>query len=130
MISKAGLIFASTFLAFAKACNSNSLDPNNPRNYVSKETIAIMAASQPRISTDLSEVTFILVTPEKGVAKPFVFNAGTKKKRLLKKGFDPKRDTKFISHGWTGSGMEYAQKFAKGKKMTQETTLVILFVGL
>lgn len=113
MISKAGLVFASAFLAFAKA--GPSVNPNDLKNYLTKETIAIMEASQPaKISTDLSEVTFILVTPEKGVARPYVFDASTSSRRLRKYGFDPQRETKFISHGWTGTGNWYAERFAKG----------------
>lgn len=111
MISKAGLVFVSTFLAFAKA--GPLLDPNNLMNYLSKQTIDIMEASN-KISTDLSKVTFILWTPENGAANPWVFNAETDPKELLDHGFDPKRDTKFISHGWNSEGIGFAKGFAEG----------------
>ena len=92
----------------------NIIDPNELRHYVSKEAVEALESSI-RIDTDLSLVKFYLYTPEHGIDDPLEFEAGVNPNELLTKGFDPERQTKFISHGWTSNG-NHSRPFAEGIK--------------
>ena len=65
-----------------------------------------------KISTNLSLVEFRLYSPESAL-EFFTFYADTNPEELLKHGFDPKRNTKFIAHGWTSDG-DFANEFQEG----------------
>ena len=64
----------------------------------------------------MSKVTFYLYTPERGVDDPWEFKAGINPNELLIRNFDPKRQTKFIAHGWTVNG-NFSRPFAEGIKI-------------
>ena len=63
----------------------------------------------------MSKVFFLMWTPENGPDNPLEFKAGVDPQILLNATFDPKRDTKFLSHGWNtkgkGFGKEYVEAF-------------------
>ena len=61
----------------------------------------------------MSKVTFYLYTPERGVDDPWEFKAGINPNELMIRNFDPKRQTKFIAHGWTDNG-NHSRPFAEG----------------
>ena len=67
-----------------------------------------------KISSDLSEVFFLLWTPENGVDNYLEFDAGVDPQVLVNANFDPKRPTKFISHGWNSHGDGHSRPYVKG----------------
>ena len=92
----------------------DAFNPNNLANYLTIRGINRLESKfqQEKISTDLSLVEFYLWTPE-STSKFFTFNADTNPQELLKHGFDPKRNTKFIAHGWN-SGGDFGNGFREG----------------
>ena len=72
-------------------------------------------SSSVKISSDLSEVRFLLWTPEDGTENYWEFEAGVDPKELLNRNFDPSRPTKFISHGWNSDGPGFAKGFVEGR---------------
>lgn len=101
-------------ITITNAKNLKRIDPNDPKNYLTKEAFAQLETFETRwITDDVSEVRFILWTPENGSENHFEFEAGVDPSEILKFGFDPKRQTKFISHGWN-SGYGFGLPFVKG----------------
>ena len=88
-------------------------DPNNIRHYITREAIDDLESSI-KISSDLSEVFFLMWTPENGVDNFLEFDAGVDPQVLLDANFDPTRPTKFLSHGWNSHADGYGKPFIKG----------------
>ena len=99
----------------APFAQSSTIDPNLVKNYVSKSAMKqLEELSSVKISSDLSEVRFLLWTPEDGAENYWEFEAGVDPQELLNRNFDPSRPTKFISHGWNSDGPGFAKGFAEG----------------
>ena len=107
-------IFIYVVIVKATPIKQRKINPNEVKYYVSKEALKELESSI-KIDTDLSKVTFFLWTPELGIDQPWEFKAGIDPQHLIDRRFDPKRPTKFISHGWTDNG-NHAKPFAEGMK--------------
>ena len=109
------LLFYAFTIKATPLKQQNIINPNEVRHYISKEAVEELESSI-KIDTDLSKVTFYLYTPENGVDDPWEFKAGINPNELLIRNFDPKRQTKFIAHGWTVNG-NFSRPFAEGIKI-------------
>ena len=93
-------------------------NPNEVSHYLTKEGIERLETQNrymkdTKISTDLSLVQFYLWTPERDDV--WIFNSSVTPEELRAQGFDSRRSTKFIAHGWN-SGGDFGNGFRKGKK--------------
>ena len=81
----------------APFAHSSTIDPNEVRHYVSKSALQQLESSV-RISSDLSEVRFVLWTPEDGAEQSWMFEAGVDPQELINRNFDPKFLNQIISN--------------------------------
>jgi len=109
------LIFSFLFsLVFATPLKK--FNPNDVSHYLTKEGIERLETQNrymkdTKISTDLSLVQFYLWTPERDDV--WIFNSSVTPEELRAQGFDSRRSTKFIAHGWN-SGGDFGNGFRKG----------------
>ena len=96
---------------------SSTINPNLVKHYVSKEALEKLEPFI-TIDTDLSKVSFLLWTPERGINDPLEFKAGVNPDELLFHNFDPNRPTKFVAHGWTDDGFIIGEPLAEGITLT------------
>jgi len=132
MISITILLFA-----FCVTINATPLpelkinDPNNITNYVTGGAIDSLESSESsncKKCTDVSKVFFVMWTPENGPDNPLEFKAGVDPQELLNANFDPKRDTKFLSHGWTKKAKEFSKDYVEAFFNNPELNVNIIAV--
>ena len=76
----------------------------------------------------MSKVFFVMWTPENGPNNPLEFKAGVDPQELLNANFDPKRDTKFLSHGWTKKAKEFSKDYVEAFFNNPELNVNIIAV--
>lgn len=81
-----------------------------------------------RISTDLSEIKCSLWTDKTGQHAPFEFKLDVHPKLLLENGFDPKRETKFIVHGWNSNSLLFSRLFVEAYFSNPKTTVNLISI--
>ncbi len=65
------------------------------------------------LNDDLNDVDYLLFV--KGKEDPFTFKLDSiVPEQLLVHGFDPRKDTKLIAHGWVESGVDHSKRYSEG----------------
>ena len=93
-------------------CNGIFLKTNNALNYIKQNRNLNQYSIAKSGASKLDKVNFMLYTF--GRSEPFIFDVNTDPKLLIQTGFDVKKMTKFVAHGWVITGAEFVPQFAKG----------------
>ena len=108
--------FNFSIFGISQANPVEKFNPNLVKHYITKAGLDQLEQHTRWISDDLSDVRFLLWTPENGADNPFEFQAGVDPNELLRQNFDPKRLTKFIAHGWNSDAQGFATPFVRGEQ--------------